>query len=199
MGTAFDLSRGETSGLSFKIPEGIHKAAFQPSEWNAIKRDALMAAGWLFIAKYLPKRFTAYARLLLGYRSRLEQTHPKAMAKHLPLVDSGKLRDRMLANAYPQAAAAGKGLFIRTPMAHPLRPQHAAVLQRLTPAELADMNRVMNEQIAATVMDAGTRGSTKNRVRLALTPPQKAAIRAGLKDRGAARYRLVAGRGARTA
>lgn len=197
MGGSIDLTKGETSGLSFKIPEQLHRAAFSTADWNRMKRDALMAAGWRFITKYLALRYTDYARRHLGYRARLESGKSLNKTFKNPLVDSGTLRDRMLAGAYPQAAAGGKALFIRTPMAHPLRPEHAMVLQRIMPAELADMNAAAHDQLAADLMEASVKG--KSAKKLALSPPQRSAIALGLKDRTGGRYRLTAMRGQRAA
>jgi hypothetical protein len=198
---AIDLTRGDTSGLSFKVPEQLHKAAFSTSDWNRMKRDALMAAGWMFVRQFLPLRFTDFARRMLGYRARLESGGGFNKAYKQPLVDVGTLRDRMLASAYPEAAAAGKALFIRTPYAHPLRPEHARVLQRITPDELAAMNQVAQAKLAEDIMDAKAGKFSKKigQQRLALTPPQRAAIAHGLKDRKGGRYHLTSFRGQRAA
>lgn len=187
--------------MGLTMSDQLHAIFFKPGAWNQLVRQGLLAAGWAFITKYEPMRFTNYARWELGYSAKTK----KGM-RSLPLVNNGTLRERVLSQSWPEARVttgnATLTLHIVTgsmikmtfdgwswlkdgktqdaDMSYTANPMVYKVLSSITVRECEMMGKVMAETISALAAGAEYHVTRKGTVSAAFTPTQRAGFKEAL-------------------
>lgn len=185
--------------MSLSVSEDLFRVFFKTGEWNAIVRAALAAGGTYWIEKYLPLRFTNYAKAELGYAAKTARraTSPysaKNARYKMPLVLDGNLQNTALTQSYADAKATSSNayvtLHIATGMTQPTakgasmpyaaQPLVNRTLSTITEREIAAIAKQAEETILTLVNGSTGTISRKKTERRALTPTQRTSI--GMKQ-----------------
>jgi hypothetical protein len=151
---------------------GPKLALFTAAGRNDLVREALLAAGNLWISVFLPLRFSDYARKL-GYHVTAQTQQRKAKGRQPPFVNTGAMAEST-GKAHVEATAT-KGLgkaVIRIPLGHALQPQFLAVFRRLPPWEQVRLARVIHDTLAARLAQAQITTNRASRQRATIVGPR---------------------------
>lgn len=182
--------------MTVSVSEDLYRVFFKTGEWNAIVRMALFAGGSYWVEKYLPLRFTNYAKYALGYAHKITKRGAYSAARiagKLPLVENGDLQNTALSESWVEASANSSNAYavmhIATGMTTPApsskngasmpygnQPLVYRTLTTITEPEIVAIAKRAEETIIAMVEGSTGSISRKGTVRRALTPTQRASI-----------------------
>ena len=159
---------------------------FSQSEQNTIVRTAVRAAGEVWVAVFLPKRFSTYANML-GYRVTNKWKDNKvSLARRgvipgpqpTPMVYTGVMRATAIARARADGRATkSKAVaIIKIPFGHAVRPELTKVFKTIPKHEIVRMAQEVQRQLVLLIATGKATGKAKG--------PQRTIVGAASAVRG---------------
>jgi hypothetical protein len=147
-------------------------ALFSQHDQNAILRALMTTLATVWIAEFLPRRWSAYAYAFLGYHVSNSWSRKKTKLagkgaipgpQPTPMVYTGIMRKTAMEGARPdgRSTKARAYAIIRIPFGHPVLPQVAAVMKTFPKHEVDRLAQVATPELARLMALGVSTGSSK--------------------------------------